>query len=391
MRTGGSHYGDAMDAWIERAQAQPAEPDDDYGLVRRNFDYLHYALQTGLTDLDATDPVRAFLDTGADATADPSPHFSMSKYLARHPERADEPSPYVSWLREGRAAGEIADPAEGIDAFAPLLGMTPQQVTDELVALRSDTVRRLRTGTLGEMLRRAARQEPLIEDVWAATDSVFQTPFRGGGVAQAAAAIHAAHDQADLRTAQVVIVLGRARGPAARRMSKVATALSAQIDSDQIVLIYTDQAGTAWEGLHPPGVREVDFRRLLGGVGPRLREDALVALLRSMRADAIIGADSALFLDCLEPFGAPLAASERLFLSIGADDATAEGEAYGGALRWVYPAFEHLTGVLTSNRPIRRAIIEHFLVAPGDRGRIRNLARTSPEELTGWLLPGTVG
>ena len=62
---------------------------------------------------------------GAEAKASPEINFNMESYLARYPARADGPeqSPYLEWLKRGKAAGEIADPAPGLEKMAPVLGM----------------------------------------------------------------------------------------------------------------------------------------------------------------------------------------------------------------------------------------------------------------------------
>ena len=88
--------------------------DRDYDLVYDNFDVMHYLLQTPrLIERPRLDLIEHFLETGVESMRSPDIHFSMSEYLARHPERAHghERSPYLEWLKRGRAAGEIADPA----------------------------------------------------------------------------------------------------------------------------------------------------------------------------------------------------------------------------------------------------------------------------------------
>lgn len=387
----GSRYGEDVDVWVARAEALAgAEDDDDHRLVREHIDLHHHGLKAGLPDLDTHgDPVAAFLAAGPTA-ADPEPGFSMAGYLKRHPERRDDGrSPYVAWLREGRAAGEIADPADGIEALAPVLGLTPQEVAEEIAALRDDMTERLRTGTLGAMLARAAELEPLIGEVWPATTEVHQIPFRNEFVARATAAIHAAHDDAGLRPARLVLVVGRAKGAAARRAAYLTNALAPYVDPDQMLLLYTDRPGLAREGLHPDGVREVDLAHHLRTVGPKMSEEAFVGLIRSLRAEAVIGADSDLMLRCLEPYGRPLAASERMFLSLGVADDTSEGWAVGAGARWLYPAFDHLAGVMTGSPDLREELIEHFLIGPEDAATIRTPQDLSAEDLLAWILPGS--
>ncbi|GAB3864458.1 hypothetical protein GCM10028801_33640 [Nocardioides maradonensis] len=387
----GTRYGEDVDAWVARAEALATEDDDDHRLVREHLDLHHHGLQAGLPDLETYgDPVAAFLAAGASAKAAPEPGFSMAHYLERHPERRDGGrSPYVAWLREGRAAGEIADPADSIEALAPVLGLTPQEVAEEIATLREDMTERLRTGTLGAMLARAAELEPLIDEVWPATTRVHQIPFRNEYVGRAAAAIHAAHDDAGLRPARLVLVVGRAKGAAARRAAYLTTTLAPYVDPDQVLLLYTDRSGLAREGLHPAGVREVDLAHHLRNVGPKMAEEAFVGLLRSLRAEAVVGADSELMLRCLEPYGRPLAASERMFLSLGVADDTSEGWSVGAGARWLYPAFDHLAGVMTGTPGLRDDLIAHYLIGPEDAEAIRTPKDLSAEDLLAWILPGS--
>ena len=113
-----------------------AEGGADYDLVRDHLDPIHYLLQApGLFDRPRLDLVGHYL-TGEGRRPSPDPHFSQTAYLTRHPHRRTGGDPYVAWLREGRTAGEIADPAAGIDELAPVLGLPPGEVADQVAERR---------------------------------------------------------------------------------------------------------------------------------------------------------------------------------------------------------------------------------------------------------------
>ncbi|MBO0731452.1 MAG: hypothetical protein J2P57_19500, partial [Acidimicrobiaceae bacterium] len=207
-----TNFGPMVDEMVARARRNQRRygVNPDYDVLREHFDHYRYMFQAkNLHEDPEADPIRIFLRAGANAVNSPDVNFSMEKYLKRYPERAHGPerSPYLEWVKRGRAAGENADPADGIEALAPLLGLEPQEVLDEIVRLRTDMMQRLKTGTLGEMYAKAVELEPLIGDAWAQTVSqTTQLPFRNENVTRAVAGIHSCHEAADFRRARLVIV-----------------------------------------------------------------------------------------------------------------------------------------------------------------------------------------
>ncbi len=121
-----THLGEVFDRGVLRARRRlKAEGGADYDLVRDHLDPIHYLLQApGLFDRPRLDLVGHYL-TGEGRRPSPDPHFSQTAYLTRHPHRRTGGDPYVAWLREGRTAGEIADPAAGIDEPHPCSDCRP--------------------------------------------------------------------------------------------------------------------------------------------------------------------------------------------------------------------------------------------------------------------------
>lgn len=363
-----THYGSAVDDLVARQRENQRRygVNDEYDLVRENFDHYHYALQTqGVLD-EGADPIRHFLWSGPVAKFSPHPDFNARKYLRRHPERrtSTERSLYLEWLKRGREAGEIADPAEGVEPMAELLGMDPLTVVDKVRAIRSDATERLRTGTLGEMFAKAVELEPLIGDAWRETAArIAQLPLRNDSVAVCVAAIHDAHEQAGFRRARVVVAVDRPRADGLDVL--VVTSLAAGVDPSEIVVIYTDAAPDDVAVTLPSGVRVVDFHSRfadLAWVMPEDRQQAMVSLVRSFWADALVNVESELFHDMLAPYAKALLSSERIFLSFGTGP---DGRPSPGSLRWLYPTIGYVESILVADDAVRDSLDEHFqLTAP---------------------------
>jgi hypothetical protein len=113
-----------------RRRMRPAGIDPEYDLAYDSFDLTHFLLQARHLLIEDGDPLAVYLENGPLAKASPEINFDMRRYLTRYPARATGTvrSPYVAWLAEGRSAGEIADPAPGLEQLAPLLGRSAPEL-----------------------------------------------------------------------------------------------------------------------------------------------------------------------------------------------------------------------------------------------------------------------
>jgi hypothetical protein len=116
-----TNFGPMVDEMVARVRRNQRRygVNPDYDLLREHFDHYRYMFQAReLHEDPEADPIRIFLRAGATTDNSPDVNFSMEKYLARYPERSVGPerSPYLEWVKRGKAAGEIADPADGIEA-----------------------------------------------------------------------------------------------------------------------------------------------------------------------------------------------------------------------------------------------------------------------------------
>ena len=382
-----TNIGPQMDALVTRVKRnqRPLGVDQDYDLLRENFDHLNFLLQNEtVRELPNLDPISIFLRNGADAVSSPNHNFSMSNYLERYPEKGDGPerSPYLEWIRRGRAAGEIADPAQGIEHMAEVLGLEPRQVVDELVATRTDMMERLRTGTLGEMFAKAAEVEPLIGAVWGETTRTRMIPLAGKFVAGQVAAIHACQKMAGFRRARLVVVTDRPRWSSGRPFEgHLAHTLAGTIAPDDIVLVYTDESGTSPPRHFPTGVREIDFAAVAEDLPDDHQQQALLSLLRSLHADAIVNIDSALLYRLLAPYGKALAASERIFLCFLGNEQRPQGNWAGWSLEWFYAGFDLVAGFITDSEYLRDQLTEMYQLNEDDRWRMHVLRTPVRPEL----------
>lgn len=375
-----THYGPAMDAIVNRARRNqaPLGQDDDYELLRARFDHHHFMLQAErLQAAGDVDPIRRFLDAGPSMPHSPDPHFSASAYLARHPERGRGSGrgkgthPYLAWLREGRAAGEVADPALGVDAIAEVAGVPTPELVEEVVRLREDMTQRLRHGTLGEMFAKAAEVEPLIAAAWSETARTRQLPVHGRYVGGQVAAIHACHEEAGHRRARVLVV---AESPALadplRDLGDVVRTLAGRLDPADVVVLYTGKGGRAGAGVLPPGVREVDFASRVEGFPTEHAELALVTLLRSFHAESLVNLESGRLYGALASYGKALAASERLVLWFPSHQEMPQGHLRGWALHWFYDGLDLVDGFVADSRRLRDELVEMYQLPESEAARI---------------------
>ena len=374
-----TNLGPIMDDVVTRARRRmkPAGVDADYDLAYEHFDVLHFLLQARpMQSSERVDPLNVFLKNGAGAKASPEINFDMQAYLARYPEKVDgrERSPYLDWLKQGRHAGEIADPAPGLEKMAPVLGLEAGELAAELSAVRSDLQGRLRTGTLGEMFARATEVEPLIGDVWTATTRPQIPPLVWLNAVEQVAAMYACQETAGFTRARIVLVISDPRWGGGRRIEgHIAHALSGHVQPQDVVVIYTDASGAAPPGRYPKGVREIDLAGAVEGMDREASHRVLVELIRSFHADAVVNINARLLYEALEPYGKALVSSERLFLMQFCNERLAQGNWVGLPLRFFYRYYDLVDGVITDSEYLAQWHRDRHQIEAGAGDRIHVL------------------
>ncbi|MET0523878.1 MAG: glycosyltransferase family 4 protein [Nocardioides sp.] len=365
-----TNIGPVMDAGVARVRRRmlPAGIDADYDLAYEHFDVTHFLMQARhILSSDSADPIRHFLRNGAKAKASPEINFNMESYVARYPETATGPeqSPYLEWLKRGRAAGQIADPAPGPEKMAPVLGMQTTELVGLLAATRLDLQQRLLTGTLGEMFARAAEVEPLIGAAWPATTEPFIPPLATVDAVDQVSTIYSCQQQAGFARARLVIVAPEPRWGGGRRAEgHIAHALAGHLDAHDIVVIYTEKGGKAPPSRFPEGVREVDFASAAGEMDQDAAQRALVELVRSFRAQAVVNINSRLMYHAMADYGSALADTERLFLLLFCNEQLALGNWVGIPLRYFYRTVDVVEGVIADSDYLVNWLRERHKLGP---------------------------
>lgn len=374
-----TNLGPVMDEAVLRAKRRMRiGADPDYDLLYENFDVLHYLLQSpDLLDQPEVDLIEHYLERGRAEGLSPHPDFSMTEYVDRYPNKTSPQrvrDPFLYWLKQGRDAGHIADPAPRINRVAPVLGLPPEQVAELVGDRRRDLQQRFRTGKLGEVFAKAAEIEPQIGATWTEIANPHLIPLSRRVVVDETCAIYQAHEAVEFRPARVVLVTDGSGAGAGRQMDdELAHALATQIDPDEIVVIATDVSTEAEVGRYPDGVRQIDFARLARDLPRERREHALVMLLRTFHAVAIVNVESTMLYDSLRTYARALAATERLFLYFSGNAQTAMGNWSGRSLSHFYRTYDYVAGVIVESDDLVHTLTETYRVGKNDRDRLHVL------------------
>ena len=372
-----TNIGPVFDAGVAmvRRRMRPAGIDLDYDVAYDSFDLTHFLLQARHLLTQDGEPLETFLENGALARASPEINFDMNSYLARYPARATGAvSPYVAWLKDGKSAGEIADPAPGLELMTTVLGRPAPELAGLLGDLRVDLQRRLRTGRLGEMVAKATEVEPLIGEVWTETATPKIHPFFNRTNATQVSAIHAAQRAAGFSRARVVLVVSDPRwGWGRRAEGHLAHAIARHLDPSEVVVVYTDQGGQAPRGRFPDGVREVDLFSHLGRINQDAAGRVLIELIRSFRAEILVNINSVLLYQALNPYGKALAVTQRIFLVMFGNEQLALGNWVGLPLRYFYRCEDLVDGVITDSAYLRDWLVDRHQLAQESQDRIHVL------------------
>jgi len=366
---------DKLVAELKRRQ-RPIGVDRDYDLLRANFDHLNFALQAQANGrITPSDPIDIYLRNGAHAINNPDINFSMREYLARYPEkRKNRTHPYLAWLRDGRRAGEIADPAPEVEKMAYVLNVSRDELVDTLVERRTDLQQRLRTGTLGKMWARAAEVDPLVGGAWPESSRPALLPLVGITAVKQMAALRLSQLEAGSRRARVLLVVRSSRWGGGRRMEgHIAHALARAVAPEEIVVIYSDESGASPSSRFPEGVRQVDFAAHTADLVAEWREHTLVMLLRSFQAESIVNINSGMLHRAMRAYGNALAVTERLFPIFFCNEQSQIGNWYGWPSSQFYRVFDRVTNVVTDSEYLARWFDDVYQLDARSREKIRVL------------------
>lgn len=156
------------------------------------------------------------------------------------------------------------------------------------------------------------------------------------------------------------------------KLAKVPGAFQTELEADDIVVVTT--ASGAEAAATPPGVRRVDFAKTAQCLGPLMRQQVLVELLRSLCVDAIVGIGSRLLLDALTPYGRALAASERIYLGFSGLRRGPLGQDVGTSARYFYRHVELVERVFVDAPATAVRLIEDYQLPDDIAAKVRSVS-----------------
>ncbi|MEL6957335.1 MAG: glycosyltransferase [Pseudomonadota bacterium] len=371
-----AHYGRIFAERIAHAKtrtAREAETDPEaYARQAAAFDHAFYLSgNRDILKLHDMDPVGHYMRAFSNPR-DPAPWFQTSAYQARYPEIDAAQNPFDHYLSTGKDAGYVPQPVRGFDQVSEVLGLSEADAFALWQARSRDLRARLQSGRLGEMVKKAAEHDPLVEQTWTEALRLRIPPFQTGVSARRTANIWALVQASGKRTAKHVICVNRPRfGAAPRIEGHLAQSLAARDGAEEVVVLITDRSGPVPEGKFPDGVRVIDFDALAPekrGSGGRRR--ILVEFIRALGAEAVYNVNSVRLWEALEPYGTALATSTKIFGVLLCTERDEMGHENGYPLKRVYRHFDQLSGILTDSHALAEDLRVRYAMPDGPEGKI---------------------
>ena len=153
----------------------------------------------------------------------------------------------------------------------------------------------------------------------------------------------------------------------------IAHALAGRVAPEEIVVIYTDESGTAPLGRFPDGAREVDFASHAAHMDTEWQEHTLVMLLRSFQADSIVNINSGTFHRAMRTYGSALATTERLFPIFFCNEQKGIGNSCGWPSSQFYRLFDQVTNIITDSEHLAQWFNDIYQLDASSREKIRVL------------------
>lgn len=372
-----SHYGRNIQILVAAVQMRtpPKALGAEYELLRGQMDLVHYYLSNNDVAQAGQDAIANYILIGAREGRNPTPLFNSHVYRTRYPQAAaSNLTPFGYYLKTGRAQGHIGAPLKHHDRMAAVLGLTPQDALDQLAERTADIRSRLETGVLGEMVEKAAHFDPLIRMGWRQATQVRCLPFSSDLVLTRVAALHEMQTAAGFRRARAVVVLGHATGTAKPEPGNLEQhlirALARRFGGDAVLVISTDPAGPPSKDALPPEVRVVDFIAPTAAMGKFYKLRPLVELIRSLRPEICINADSAVMWDLLKVYGKPLTASVPVVGLFDRFDPDVFNNAVPSTAQYFYRYFDLLQVVCSDSPATLDTLADTFCVPPAQRAKL---------------------
>ncbi|MEL6957343.1 MAG: glycosyltransferase [Pseudomonadota bacterium] len=345
-----------------------------YRDVRAHFDPAYYIAQDHdmAVTADTFDLAAHFVRAGDKEGRSPNPHFSARAYRRRYGNSLkDGTHAFHHWLTEGRAKGMIGHPMPHFEKIAKVLGLTPADCQEELIAQKNDLRERLEHGTLGEMVNKAAAIEPLVGRVWRQALRPNVQPFHHDYSARRLVAITELQAAINHKRARAVVCVGGPRWGSNRRLEgHVVHALAALYGPDEVVFIATDKNGEMPRHKYPDGVRCINARNYLAPLTDDEGRRVLLEFLRSLRAEAYFNVNSAAMWQLLSDYGTIMQRDVPTVGCFFCNDKSVYGTWGGYPATQFYRQFDHLKAVCTDSHFLRRELVHQFYVPEDEQDRM---------------------
>ena len=364
----------------KKAQEPEDSSSSDYELISTEFDKDYYLRRYQDIAQAKVDPVMHFLKNGGFEQRNPNPDFDTRFYLANNPDVKDAKiNPFLHFLQTGRAEGRSPSPlsagSQHFDHIAGMMGLKPVELQDCLQARKLDIRQRLQTGELGDMCRKAAALDPLIQHAWLAALNVGISPIRSVGLNHQIAAMSRLQEAAGWRRAKVAVLIPWVHVSGAARVAGfLATALAKLYDPFEIVVIRTETSEFQFPEWFPVGCRHIDFAAETHGMDDQLKERLLVEYLRSLRLDHVFNVNSRTFWNALEHFGVALSKSMALHTYLFCNEKNIYGDWVGYPVRNYHKFAEVLQSVACDSQFLAEELRGRFLVPDRLSERLHVLA-----------------
>lgn len=357
----------------------PTVPATVIRALRPEFDAAYYLERYPDVAAAGLDPVEHYVTYGTEEGRDPSPDFSTRYYLESNPDvRAAGVNPFYHYVvtgrEEGRATARMRKGDPLFEAVCARLGVDAEEARVSVNARRADISHRLAEGTLGRMVERAGRLEPLIHHP-PHEGLVPRIPPFVDGALQLSSAILSLHDMAGKRCARDVIVIPHVRmSGAARVAGDLAHALSELHGADGVAVVRTERDDLDYPEWFPESCRMIDFATASRGLAPPHRKLLLFTFLRSLGAERIFNVNSRLYWDMAPQYGPALASSCRTYAYMFCSDRTVAGHEAGYPVEFFSRTFDDFAGVITDSTHLADTLRERFRVPPSAAGKLTTLA-----------------
>ncbi len=383
------HIDDHLRTRIAAAMELPIAPAHEAAAatIAPAFDAEFYVLAHPEILYSRLNPMQHYLQVGAKRGWDPSPHFGTALYRRRH--KAAIPggmNPFVHWVTEGRRARFVGEPANKFPPIARRLNKAPFDVSRAMTDRRRDLFERLRYGTLGEMVAKAAALDPLVGATWPAAFRPKMPPFHHARTGEKLVATLALRDAAGHRRAPFVIAVNRPRwGSGAKEEGYLAQALAAAYGPGSVLVVYTDAKGTAPSGRFDPAIRQIDLTAATEGYAEGVRSDLFLSFLRSLRPVAVFNINSQLAWTCQMTYRRLMAQEMRIYNYLFCNEKNLTGEWSGYPVKYAYRCFDHCAALIVDSAFLKAELVERFALPEAGRDRVRVIS--APAETSVGLVP----